>query len=392
MKFMGYRREDGTAGVRNFLAVIPSVFCANKAAEQIAANIDNAVSLTHSVGCSQVGEDLEQTARTLKNLATHPNIGGVLIVGLGCERFTPQEFYDTVKASGKPVEKVVIQEEGDSIKAVKAGTEKLYQLNEIVNSYQRVEIDVSELIIGLECGGTDATSGIAANPAIGKTSDILIGEGGSSVFSETTELLGAEHILKRRCVNDEVADKMLNSVERTEGELARATASEKYRHRSALISTGNFDGGVSTVVEKALGNIHKTGSAPITGAVRYAEKLQAKGLNFMDTPGQDGESTTGLAAGGAQIVLFTTGRGTPTGFPTVPVIKITGNDDTYQKMKFNLDVNAGKVILGEEDIDSMGKIIFDYMLEVASGKKTKAEVLGHDELFNIPRVLNYCGN
>ncbi|MGM0603285.1 MAG: UxaA family hydrolase, partial [Bacillota bacterium] len=160
----------------------------------------------------------------------------------------------------------------------------------------------------------------------------------------------------------------------------------------ALISTGNFDGGVSTVVEKALGNIHKTGTAPITGAVRYAEKLQAKGLNFMDTPGQDGESTTGLVAGGAQIVLFTTGRGTPTGFPTAPVIKITGNDDTFQKMKFNLDVNAGKVILGEEDIDSMGKIIFDYMLEVASGKKTKAEVLGHDELFNIPRVLNYCGN
>ncbi|CCU78946.1 Altronate hydrolase [Halanaerobium saccharolyticum subsp. saccharolyticum DSM 6643] len=392
MKFMGYKREDGSAGVRNFLVVIPSVFCANKVAEQIAANIEDAVSLTHSVGCSQVGEDLEQTARTLKNLATHPNVGGVLIVGLGCERFTPQEFYDAVKESGKPVEKVVIQEEGDSLKAVTVGTEKLYELNEVVNSYQREEIDVSELTIGLECGGTDATSGIAANPAIGKTSDILISKGGSSVFSETTELLGAEHILRRRCVDDEVAEKMLNSVERTEGELARATASEKYKHRSALISTGNFDGGVSTVVEKALGNIHKTGTAPVTGAVKYAEKMQAKGLNFMDTPGQDGESTTGLVTGGAQIVLFTTGRGTPTGFPIAPVIKITGNDDTFQKMKFNLDINAGKVILGEEDIDSMGKIIFEYMLEVASGKKIKAEVLGHDELFNIPRVLNYCGS
>ncbi|HKL13413.1 MAG TPA: UxaA family hydrolase [Halanaerobiales bacterium] len=391
MDFFGYKRADGSIGVRNYLIVIPSVFCANHVAKQIAANVPNAVCLTHSVGCSQVGEDLEQTARTLKNLATHSNVGGVLIVGLGCERFTVQEFYEAVRENGKIVEKVVIQDVGDSIKAIAEGTEKLQKLKMEVNKYKRHKVEISNLTIGLECGGTDATSGFAANPAIGKTSDLLIEAGGSSVFSETTELLGAEHILKRRCINDKVASSMLESVKKTESELALSTSKERYKHRSDLISTGNFDGGVSTVVEKALGNIHKTGTSPIVGAIKFAEKLKVKGLNFMDTPGQDGESTTGLVAGGAQIILFTTGRGTPTGFPIAPVLKITGNNDTYEKMELNIDINAGRIVLGETDIDNMGKYILDNVIEVASGKKTKAEILGHEELFNIPRVLNYCG-
>src|SRR6056297_32443 len=391
MDFFGYKRADGSIGVRNYLIVIPSVFCANHVAKQISANVPNAVCLTHSVGCSQVGEDLEQTARTLKNLATHPNVSGVLIVGLGCERFTVQEFYEAVKENGKIVDKVIIQDVGDSVKAIATGTEKLQKLKMQVNKCKRKEVEISNLTIGLECGGTDATSGFAANPAIGKTSDLLIEAGGSSVFSETTELLGAEHILKRRCINDKVASSMLESVKKTESELALSTSKERYKHRSDLISTGNFDGGVSTVVEKALGNIHKTGTSPIVGAVKFAEKLKAKGLNFMDTPGQDGESTTGLVAGGAQIILFTTGRGTPTGFPIAPVLKITGNNDTYEKMELNIDINAGRIVLGETDIDNMGKYILDNVIEVASGKKTKAEILGHEELFNIPRVLNYCG-
>lgn len=391
MNFLGYERADGSIGVRNYLIVIPSVFCANHVAKQISANVPNAICLTHSVGCSQVGEDLEQTARTLKNLATHPNVGGVLIVGLGCERFTVREFYEAVKENGKIVDKVIIQDVGDSVKAIATGTEKLQKLKMQVNKCKRKEVEISNLTIGLECGGTDATSGFAANPAIGKTSDLLIEAGGSSVFSETTELLGAEHILKRRCINEEVALSMIEAVKKTESELALSTSKERYQHRSDLISTGNFDGGVSTVVEKALGNIHKTGTSPIVGAVKFAEKLKAKGLNFMDTPGQDGESTTGLVAGGAQIILFTTGRGTPTGFPIAPVLKITGNNDTYEKMKINIDINAGRIVLGETDIDNMGKYILDNVIEVASGKKTKAEILGHEELFNIPRVLNYCG-
>jgi altronate dehydratase large subunit len=386
---MGYRRADGKAGVRNHLAVIPSVFCANKVAQRIAANVPGTVCLTHGVGCSQVGEDLEQSARTLVNLAIHPNIAGVLVVGLGCERFTPEEFYRRIKVTGKPVEKVVIQEQGDTLKAIDLGMRYLRNLYKQTARQKRERIDISEIVIGLECGGTDATSGISANPAIGRTSDTLIGLGGTSIFSEVTELIGAEHILVRRCVHSTVSDELLAVVRKTERELAISTADPKYHGRSALISKGNFQGGVSTVVEKALGNIHKTGRAKIRGVLEFAEIVKGNGLFLMDTPGHDGESTTGLVAGGAQIILFSTGRGTPTGFPTVPVIKITGNSDTYKKMEINIDVDAGKIIQNRKTIEEMGSEIFDLLRMVASGRRTKSEALGHDELFAIPRIFHY---
>jgi len=389
MKFKGYKRADGRAGVRNYIAVIPSVFCAKKVAEKIAQNIEGTVYLNHGVGCSQVGEDLEQTARTLINLANHPNIGGVLIVGLGCERFTPLEFYNEVKKSGKPVEKIIIQEVGDTLQAIYKGTLLLKKLYSEVSCKKREEIDISELVLGLECGGTDVFSGIAANPSIGVTSDILISHGGSSIFSETTELLGAEKILKKRCVNKKVAESLLKIIKKTERELAISTSDTAYKKRSNLISTGNFSGGVSTVVEKALGNIQKTGKSPLKGVLKFAETIPDKGLFLMDTPGQDGESTTGLVSGGAQIILFTTGRGTPTGFPVAPVIKITGNPQTYQRMKINIDIDTSKVIKGEKNFTEMGEEIFNLVLKVASGEKTKAELLGHDELFIIPRILHY---
>ena len=389
MKFKGYKRADGRVGVRNYIAVIPSVFCADKVAEKIAQNIEGVICLKHGVGCSQVGEDLEQTARTLINLANHPNIGGVLIVGLGCERFTPLEFYNEVKKSGKPVEKVIIQEEGDTLQAIDKGTILLKKLYYKASNNKREEFDISELVLGLECGGTDAFSGIAANPSIGVTSDILISHGGSAMFSETTELLGAEKILMERCISEKVAKSLLSVIKKSERELAISTSDATYKKRSNLISTGNFSGGVSTVVEKALGNIEKAGKSPINGVLKFAETIPDRGLFLMDTPGQDGESTTGLVAGGAQIILFTTGRGTPTGFPIAPVIKITGNPQTYQKMKTNIDVDTSGVITAEKTIAEMGEEIFNLVLEVASGEKVKAEILGHDELFIIPRILHY---
>jgi altronate dehydratase large subunit len=388
VEFMGYRRADGKFGVRNYLAVIPSVFCAKKVAGRIASQIPGTVFLDHVVGCSQVGEDLEQTARTLVNLAVHPNVGGVLIVGLGCERFRAEEFFERVEAMGKPVERVIIQEEGDTLQALNAGARLLSKLHDRIRDQRREPVDVSELTVGLECGGTDATSGIAANPAVGIASDLLIAEGGASIFSEVTELIGAEHILVRRCVTPEVAERLKAVIRTTEQELAVSTADPKYASRSALISTGNFQGGVTTVVEKALGNIHKTGQSPIRDVLEFAELVKGKGLFLMDTPGQDGESTTGLVAGGAQIVLFTTGRGTPTGFPTAPVIKITANPDTFERMALNIDVNAGPVLRAEATLEQMGKEIFELVVQVASGRKVKAEILGHDELLAIPRVLN----
>ncbi|MGE5654373.1 MAG: UxaA family hydrolase [Bacillota bacterium] len=386
MKFLGFRRPDGGVGVRNHLAVIPSVFCANHVAERIAQQIQGAVAMTHGVGCSQVGEDLEQTARTLIQMGRHPNVGAVLVVGLGCERFKPKELYEAVKATGKMVEMVVIQEVGGSLKAIEEGTHLARQMAQALAMQQREEADVSELIIGLECGGTDATSGLAANPAVGVCSDLLVGQGASTIFSETTELLGAEHVLAARAVSCEVADEIFAAVAATEQKLADATADPRFQHRSALISTGNFDGGVSTVVEKALGNIHKAGRAPIQSVLRFGEVPQSHGLHMMDTPGQDGESVTGLVAGGCQIVLFTSGRGTPTGFPIAPVIKITGNSRTYSRMEENIDINAGAIIDGSRTLRQVGQEMLQEVVDVATGKPTKAEILGHHELFIIPRL------
>jgi len=389
MKFKGYKRPDGRKGVRNIVVVIPSVFCANKVAEKIAQNIEGVICLKHGVGCSQVGEDLEQTARTLINLANHPNVGGVLIVGLGCERFSPFEFYSEILKFGKPVEKVIIQEEGDSIQAICKGTKLLKKIFYKVSCNKKEEIDISDLIIGLECGGTDAFSGIAANPSVGVASDILISYGGSAVFSESTELLGAEKILMKRCINEEVKKSLLRVINKTERELEISTSNPNLQNRSNLISTGNFHGGISTVVEKALGNIEKAGKSTINGVLEFAETIKGRGLFLMDTPGHDGESTTGMVAGGAQIILFTTGRGTPTGFPIAPVIKITGNPQTYQKMKTNIDIDTSDIIKGEKSLTDMGTEIFDLVKKVASGEMTKAEIFGHDELFTIPRILHY---
>jgi altronate dehydratase large subunit len=333
LKFKGYLRPDGQVGVRNYVGIIPSVFCANRVAELIAAQVQGAVALTHPVGCSQVGEDLEITARTLIAMGKHPNLGAVVVVGLGCERFTSHELYEALKATGKPLAHVLIQEEGDTLKAIAKGAKAASSFARELSAAQRVDCDVAALTVGLKCGGTDATSGIAANPAVGVMSDKIIELGGSAILSEVTELLGTEHILAARAVNQEVAAKITETILRMERHLKEIGTVEKFKKRSALISTGNFDGGVSSVVEKALGGIHKGGSALFQDVINYAEcpAPGQKGLFLLDSPGHDGEVVTGEVAAGAQIIVFTSGRGTPTGFPFVPVIKVTGNAKTYEK-------------------------------------------------------------
>lgn len=387
MQFMGYKRENGQVGVRNYIGIIPSVFCANTVAKRIAEQVEGAVYLHHPVGCSQVGEDLEITARTLIAMGNNPNLAAVLVVGLGCERFTPDEFVRGLVKSQKPVEKVVIQDEGDSLKAIEKGVRIVKKWASEFSMQERVICDVKDLVIGVKCGGTDATSGIAANPAVGVMSDMIVDNGGTIMFSEVTELLGAEHILAARAVNEEVAKEITCTIGRMEEKLREIGTKKEFAHRGALISTGNFDGGVSSVVEKALGGIHKTGSRPIQGVVKYAEKPEKLGgVYLMDSPGHDGEVVTSFVGGSAQIVVFTTGRGTPTGFPFVPVVKVTGNAFTFDKMKENIDVNAGTIISEGESLESKGKEIFDMVLDVASGRKTKAEILKHDELFCVTRV------
>ncbi|MDR2527914.1 MAG: UxaA family hydrolase [Synergistaceae bacterium] len=384
--FWGYRRENGAAGVRCHIAVIPSVFCAAKVAQRIAASVPGAISFTHPVGCSQVGEDLEVTAKSLIGVGRNPNFAGVVVVGLGCERFTPGELAEGIASTSKRLEVVVIQEVGDSIKTTELGVRHARSMMQAVSSEKREEMPVSELMLGLNCGGSDMTSGLVANPSLGVASDKIVAQGGSSILSELTELLGVEEILARRAENQEVADDIVKAIRAMEERLSNQIRHSSNDKRKNLISTGNYDGGLSSVVEKSLGSMKKSGDAKFVQVFKYGDAPSKKGLLLMDSPGHDGEVTTGQVAAGAQLICFPTGRGTPTGFPGVPVLKITGNPGTYERMKENIDLNAGKVIWGISSMMDMGEEIYSEILAVASGKLTKAEALGHDEQFCVTRL------
>ena len=383
--FQGYRRPQGLPGVRNAVAVIPSVFCANTVARRIAQHVAGAIAFCHPVGCSQVGLDLELTARGLKGLGRHPNFYGVVVVGLGCERLRARELADSIAAARKPVEMLVIQEEGDTLKAIEKGVVFAGRLVEEASRQPKETFPLSDLSLGLKCGGTDATSGLAANPALGWVTDRIVEAGGRAIFTEVTELIGAEQILAGRGKTPQVAGDILTTIGNMEKRLSVATASAELKHRSALISPGNEDGGVTTVAEKALGGIYKAGTGPISGVVGYGQSPAGPGLYLLDCVGHDGEAVTGLVASGCQAVVFTTGRGTPTGFPGVPVIKITGNSATFDRMKLNLDFNAGRIMEGAAIADVGGELL-EKILGIASGEPARAELLGHDELFCITRI------
>ncbi|AZO93487.1 UxaA family hydrolase [Halocella sp. SP3-1] len=375
MKIKGYRRENGKVGIRNRLIVLPTSVCASETAVRIAEHIEEAVALPHQHGCCQIGADHEQTVNTLVGLGKNPNVGAVLVIGLGCEGAEPGDIAERIAETGKTVAKITIQECGGTLKAIEKGTRIVRDLANDLVLMEKEEVDLSEITLAIECGGTDATSGIAANPAVGGVSDKLIKLGGTAMLSETTELIGAEHILAERAINEKVREKLLNIVERTE----KRAMSLGVDIRGGQPTPGNITGGVTTIEEKSLGCIYKAGTADISGVLEYGEVPSRKGFYVMDTPGQDIESITGMLAGGAQIVIFTTGRGTPTGSPLAPVIKVTGNSNTYTNMIDNIDINAGKIIEEGLTIEDLSEEIFNFMLEVCNGRKTKAELLGHKE-------------
>ncbi|MDR3563443.1 MAG: UxaA family hydrolase [Negativicutes bacterium] len=386
MKFMGYRRPNGTVGIRNYVAVLPSVFCANSTAKAIAKQVEGAIALRHPVGCTQVGLDFEITARTLIAMGNHPNIAAVVVVGLGCERFKPEELYEGIKASGKPVVKLVIQEEGGTTNTIKKGVAAAKEFARQAANMKRVECDLSELMVATKCGGTDATSGLAANPTVGEACDLLVAQGGSAILSELNELLSTEDMLARRAVNEEVAKKVYSAVYEIEEVLCSAI-DERFPGRNQLISPGNFDGGVTTIVEKALGGVHKGGTSQIVDVLDYsvAPREGQKGLFLMKYESQDGEVVTGMIGCGAQLVAFTTGRGNPTGFPFVTVIKITGNQFTYESMKENFDFYAGDIISDGVTVQEKGKELLEMMIRIANGELTTAEKICGNELFVVAR-------
>jgi altronate dehydratase large subunit len=298
-----------------------------------------------------------------------------LVVGLGCEGVPAEKVAKEIAATGKKVEYIIIQDCGGTLKAEEKGTRIVRQFAQEVAELKREEVDISNLILAVECGGSDTTSGLASNPAAGYVSDKLIELGGTSMFSETTEIIGAEHLLAKRAVSKEVGDKLIQIVRNCE-EKAKTMGVDI---RGGQPTPGNIEGGISTIEEKSLGCIYKGGTKPVQGVLDYGEAPTGKGLYIMDTPGQDIESITGMTAGGAQIVIFTTGRGTPTGSPIAPVIKVTGNPNTFKKMEDNIDINAGTIVEGDETIREVGEKLFSEMIDVVNGKLTKAEALKHRE-------------
>ena len=370
-QFTGYQRPDGYIGVRNHLLVLAPIDCSFEPAKKIAAQVDGAVAITQYHGC---GND-PVLAHNLIGTGLNPNVAAVLIVGLGCETLTADIIVEGIRPSGKPVEKLVIQEEGGTLKTQEKAVRILQRWAQEVAKYKPEPFPVSKLTLAIECGGSDATSGLAANPAVGIACDKLIDEGGTVIFSEPQEMIGTQHILARRAVNKQVADDIYRMINQDEDRLKAIGVDSRW------MSAGNIDGGLTTIEEKSLGAIRKGGTRPIQGVLQNNwdrfDRPTHPGLWLQDGTGWDVPSVTHMIAAGAQVVCFTSGQGSTTGHAISPVIKITGNPITFSQMEDNMDINAGTILDGGESLNNVGQRIYKTILETANGKKTKAEALGY---------------
>jgi altronate hydrolase len=378
--FLGFPRKDGSVGTRNEVWVIPTVGCVNGVVERLSSMAENLIvkttvegvyAFTHSYGCSQMGDDHETTKRLLATLTRHPNAGAVLVVGLGCENNTMEQFKAAVgEWDDMRVKFLVCQEVSDEIAA---GTQLLIELIAYAGSFSRKSLPVSKLIVGLKCGGSDGFSGITANPLVGRFSDMLIARGGSSILTEVPEMFGAEEILLNRAVSREVYDKAAVMITKFK-EYFTAHGQVVYENPSP----GNKQGGITTLEEKSLGCVQKGGITPVCDVIGYADRVTKSGLTLLSGPGNDLVSATALAAAGANLILFTTGRGTPLG-TAVPVVKIATNTGLSIGKPNWVDFNAGTIVEGE-DIAAASKRLLDFVIETASGKKTKTEINRYREI------------
>lgn len=379
MEFRGYVRNDGSVGTRNYIAVIPSVVCVNEVVENIVHSTNLTEGVLHHQGCCQTPPDLKRVTDSLIKIGENPNVGGVLIVSLGCEGVDTDRLEEEIRATGKPVERVNVQEIGGTSKAIQKGIDLAQKLALQIAGQQREKVDMSKLTIGIKCGASDTTSGIASNPVIGYIADRIVEAGGTVIFGETTEFIGAEHILQRRAKTPKVAEDIKRIVDNMENR-AKAIGVDM---RKGQPTPGNIEGGLSTIEEKSLGAIVKSGTKEIEGVLEYTEKPNGNGLWIKDTPGREIEVLTAMAIGGSQIMLFSTGRGAPQGFPIVPVIKICGNPITFERMCNDMDINAGKIVVGEKSIEEVGEETLAKLLRVASGEVTKGEAIKYTKSMDI---------
>ena len=388
--FQGYKRVDGSSGTRNYIGLISTVNCSATVVKKIAdkinehlskkdfINIDGAVCLKHSSGCgmNNTGYGMNTFNRTIEGFKVHPNFGKVYVIGLGCE-CAQISLYNQSQLE-KNIDYLNIQDEGGTKEIINKVSDKIINELETINNIKRTPIPISELNVALQCGGSDSYSGITANPALGIASDMLINHGGSSILSETTEIYGAEHLLYERSINKKNIEKIEKQIEWWKEHLSKNDSTLDNNP-----SPGNKKGGLTTILEKSLGAVAKSGNAPMVDVLDYGEPVKTKGFNFMNGPGYDPVSVTGQVAAGANIICFTTGRGSCFGFKPTPSIKIATNTNMYNKLEEDMDINAGTIMDSEKTIEEIGKEIFDKIITVASGEKSKSEINGYgDDEFN----------
>jgi altronate hydrolase len=391
--FKGIVRPDGQVATRNYIGILATVSCSTSVAHFIAnavekdnpgqyAHVDGVLALGHGFGCSspEGGEGLDLLQRCLAGYVRNPNFGGILLVGLGCEVNHLDCLLENMHLEEGPCLRTVsIQNAGGTTQTVRQGRKAVQAMLPEINQVNRSTVSASHIVLGLECGGSDGYSGISANPALGKAVDILVSNGGTAILSETPEIYGAEHLLTRRAVSQKVGEKLIDRIHWWEEYTARHHAEINNNP-----SPGNKAGGLTTILEKSLGAVSKGGSTNLVDVYGYAQAVKSKGLVFMDTPGYDVVSITGMIAGGANMVCFTTGRGSVCGFKPVPTIKLATNTEMYRRMRDDMDVNCGLIIDGKAGIEEMGATIFRLILDTASGKKSKSEAFGFGDNEFVP--------
>lgn len=385
MDFWGYKRSDGSTGIRNHVLILPTCACSSETCRTVSAQVNGTVNIINNSGCAEVKGNEEITQRILLGFALNPNVYGVVIVGLGCENVGHVQLREKIQIlTGKPVVSFGIQEQGGTLKTVALAVVAAQGMVIQASTQQRELCSIENLMLGIECGGSDATSGLAANPVVGLVSDQLVDLGASTMMSETIEFIGAEHILMKRGATREVGKQIIGICKDYEEHLA--AVGQDCRHGQP--SPGNKQGGLSTLEEKSLGCIRKGGVRPIVEVVEEGARPTKSGAIIMDSPGYDVASITAMVAGGCQLIVFTTGRGTPTGNAIAPVIKMTANRNTYETMLDNMDFDASAAIAGSQSLEEIAERLFAEVVSVANGRVTKAEAFGFSDIA-IDRICRF---